>query len=105
MKVFYARIFDKQFKKLDRHIQKKVLQEIELLKADLTLGDPLTGDLRGLGSLHVKVGKAHYRVIYKLNKRKDKMLIIAVGPHKIYEWLKNYIRNVLRTSVERLFEI
>jgi hypothetical protein len=65
----------------------------------------MTGDLRGLGPLRVKIGRANYRVIYRVSKRKDKILIIAVCPHKIYEWVKNYIKNVLRASIERVIEI
>lgn len=104
MDIWYAPIFDKRFKKLPRKVQKKIIEEIKKLENDPEIGEPLIGDLKGIRSLHVKVDRTHYRVIYRISKRTNKIIVIVAGKHRIYDWIKHYLYNVLKTTVERAFE-
>lgn len=58
-------------KKLDKNIQKEILNKIETLRKNPRVGEPLRGYLKGLWRLRYN----QYRIIYKI---KDIELIIFV---------------------------
>ncbi len=81
----------------DRRIQAKIKERIEGLTTDPELqGKPLTEDLIGYRSLRA-VGQ-RYRIIYKVEKKKIIVVVVAVGIRKekskedIYQLAKKLIR-------------
>lgn len=58
-------------KKLDKNIQKNIINKIETLKENPRIGKPLSGDLAGLWRLRYD----KYRIVYEI---KDQQLIIFV---------------------------
>jgi mRNA-degrading endonuclease RelE of RelBE toxin-antitoxin system len=54
--------FDKQFRKLDRQIQRAILEELEILKDEPEYGDSLKGVLRDFRKLKIR----NFRVVYRL---------------------------------------
>lgn len=86
-KIFASKKFQKQFSKLPKHIQKQLNNEIEKLRNDVNIGEPLKKELEGLLSLHVK----NFRVIYSV---KENTIYLAVVGHRsrVYEDLKRYLK-------------
>ncbi|MBI4063826.1 MAG: type II toxin-antitoxin system RelE/ParE family toxin [Elusimicrobia bacterium] len=63
---------------LDRRIREKIAQRIDALAHDPEKqGKPLTGELSGLYSL--RAAGQRYRIIYRLEKNRIVVLIVAVG--------------------------
>lgn len=76
--------FGKQFKKLDRYIQKKIVEELEILKSNPEFGDALKGILSDFRRLRVH----DYRVIYRLHSTKTVAEVCFVDHRKrVYEEL------------------
>ena len=68
-------------KKIDKNSQKKILTQIEKLKANPRIGKPLTGNLRGLWRLR----QDNYRIIYKIKDQELIVYVINIGNRdKIY---------------------
>lgn len=65
----------------DRRVQNKILERIETLSHDPDKrGKPLTDELRGYWSLRA-VGQ-RYRIIYKIEKNRVEVIVIAIGLRK-----------------------
>ncbi len=81
----------------DRRIQSKIKERIDALATDPELqGKPLTEDLIGYRSLRA-VGQ-RYRIIYKVEKKKVIVIVVALGIRKdqgkedIYRLAKKLIK-------------
>lgn len=59
----FTKRFDKQFRKLDGQVQRDVLKEIENLRQNPEIGEPLKGILSDFLKFRVK----DYRVIYRVH--------------------------------------
>lgn len=77
MKVEFSDTASKQFKKLPKQKQQKVLDRIQKLKRDPYAGKKLKGVFEGLRSLKVWP----YRIIYRYLPQ-DKLLFINVIQHR-----------------------
>ncbi len=85
--------FVKQFKRLDRDVQKQVFKKIQSLKEDPYRYKPLKYPLGGC--FRLRVGK--YRVIYMPNEDTKKVFLIDVDlREKIYK--KDLLRFINRIS-------
>lgn len=76
-------VIEKDFKKLDDHQKKKIIQVIrkKLSKNPEQYGEPL----RGLYKNYQKLKIGEYRAIYRIIKDKILVLVIKVGIRKDYE--------------------
>lgn len=77
MRAEYSETARKQFKKLPKDKQIKVLKKISKLKNDPDAGKKLKGVFKGLRSLKVWP----YRIIYRYSSQ-DKLLFINVIQHR-----------------------
>jgi addiction module RelE/StbE family toxin len=78
----FTKRFDKQFRKLDKQVQRDILEEIEKLRRNPDLGEPLKGNLSGFSKLRVK----DYRVIYKPHSSENIMEFVFVEHRRhVYE--------------------
>lgn len=87
--ILASKKFQKQFSKLPKSVQRQLNKEIEKLRNDVNIGEPLKGDLEGLLSLHAK----DYRVIYSV---KEEKIYLAVVGHRsqVYDDLKRYLKRI-----------
>lgn len=60
---------------LDRSAQAMVVKRLQMIRADPTVGKPLTRGLRGCRSL--RVGNRDWRIVYIDND--DEVLVVAIG--------------------------
>jgi len=75
--ILVTRRFEKDFKRLNKESQKRVLERIKLLKANPFIGLPL----RTLPNYYrLRVGK--YRVIYKINEREHVIILLTIFRRK-----------------------
>jgi mRNA interferase RelE/StbE len=65
--------FLKRIKSLDREVQVRVLQEVNVLKTDPYTGKPLRGEWSGVYSLRI----GDYRVLYQI--RGNEVFLLVVG--------------------------
>lgn len=76
---------------------KKMLQAfrvaIEQIAADYTIGEPKTGDLRGIYGYDVYYDRTNYEISYRVEEVEDTVVIvIMVGTREnFYDALKRYI--------------
>ena len=88
-KVELSKRFQKQFRKLPREIQKKVMEEIELLKSNPKFGEKLKGVLSDIHKLRVH----DYRVAYKIHTSNETIEVFYVDHRKrIYQKLERLRR-------------
>ncbi len=69
---------EKAFRKLDRSIQKRVVEKIEQLQHNPQLGKPLGSELSGMWSL--RIGK--FRVLYTIDSGKLVILVLEIEHRK-----------------------
>jgi mRNA-degrading endonuclease RelE of RelBE toxin-antitoxin system len=62
--------------------QQKVIHLLKRLEKQPDLGQPLTGALSGLYSLHFSLSSGQARIIYTIIHDKFVILIIALGPRE-----------------------
>jgi len=73
---------ERDFKKLPRDIQSRIIKKLEELKLNPHFGIPLVGNLSGLWKLRV----GDYRIIYQIKNEELIILILKVGNRKnIYD--------------------
>ena len=70
--------FKKQFRKLDKHIQKRILEEIEVLKTNPEFGEKLKGGLSDIWRIRVH----DYRVAYKIHSSDETIEVFFVDHRK-----------------------
>jgi mRNA interferase RelE/StbE len=74
-----TRSFLKDLRKLDKADNRRILQTIELLKADPYVGKHLRGQLDGFRSLRV----GDFRVIYTVEESTGTVILRAVGHRSV----------------------
>lgn len=88
-KVELSKRFKKQLRKLPRQIQKKVMEEIELLKSNPEFGEKLKGVLSDIRRIRVH----NYRVAYKVHSSNETIDVFFVDHRKrVYQELKRLRR-------------
>ena len=88
-KVELSKRFQKQLRKLPRWIQKKVMEEIELLKSNPEFGEKLKGVLSDIRKIRVH----NYRVAYKVHSSNETIHVFFVDHRKrAYQELKRLRR-------------
>jgi len=88
-KVELSKRFKKQLRKLPRQIQKKVMEEIELLKSNPEFGEKLKGVLSDIRRIRVH----NYRVAYKVHSSNETIEVFFVDHRKrVYQELKRLRR-------------
>ena len=70
--------FQKQLRKLDKQIQRKILEEIELLRSNPEFGEKLKGSLSDIHKLRVH----DYRVAYKIHSSSETIEVFFVDHRK-----------------------
>ena len=74
-----TRSFLKDLRKLDKADNRRILQTIEVLKADPYIGKNLRGQLEGFRSLRV----GDFRVIYTVDESARVVMLRAVGRRSV----------------------
>ena len=77
-KVRRRKRFKKQLRKLDKQIQRRVIEEIELLKSNPEIGDELKGVLSDFRRIRI----GDYRLVYKVHSSQETVEIIFVDHRK-----------------------
>ena len=73
---------ERDLKKLDSSIQKRIIDKLFELKENPLLGIPLTGHLSGLRKLRI----GDYRAIYQIRNQELIILVVKIGHRKnVYE--------------------
>jgi len=88
-------VFKKDFKKIDRPDQRRILKTIrkKLATKPKEFGKPLRGELKGYWKL--RIGK--YRVIYEIEEEKILVYVIMVGYRRDEE---SYKKAIIRLSLK-----
>ena len=86
-KVVFTKRAVKDIKRLDNQLKKQTKLTIDKIAKNPLLGENLVGDLRGYHSIRIR---SQWRLIYKIDK--NKIIIIGVGPHQIYEIIKRRLK-------------
>ena len=77
-KIAITRKFDKKFSSLSKEMQLRVIEKIRILETKPDIGKPLKGKFKGLLSLRI----GDYRMIYRIDKKKTVIYIIAINHRK-----------------------
>ena len=84
--------FKKQFRKLDEQIQRKVIEEIELLKTNPEIGDKLKGVLSDFRRIRIH----DYRLVYQIRSSDEIVEVFFVDHRKrVYRELERLKREEL----------
>jgi len=73
--ISYSKKAEKQFLKLPKNQQKKILKRTKILKQNPFSGKKLKGEFKGLLSLKAWP----YRIIYQINKKTKTLFIITIN--------------------------
>ena len=83
--------FKKYVKKLPRHLQQVILDEVEDVLADPDIGELKRGDLAGFRVHKFTMNRQLTLMAYKAEN--DLLLLYQVGPHEnFYNNLKRYLK-------------
>ena len=81
-KIILSNKFDKTFSRLDKDIQKQIVERLIDLSKNPKTSKPLKGKFKGLRSL--RAGK--YRILYEIRENLLLIVVIAIGHRKkVYE--------------------
>ena len=91
--IFLSRKAEKQYKKLDLHISKKLKNKFKILEQYPYNGFALSGKYTGLRYLKVTHKRVEYRVVYDVYDESKEVLIIFLGTREnFYKELRRYLR-------------
>ena len=74
IKIIYSAKAGKQFLKLSKKQQEKILKKIKILKTNPFLGKKLKGEFKGLTSFKAWP----YRIIYQVSKKQKAILLVVI---------------------------
>ena len=77
-KVLFAKEASKNFRRLDRRLQKLAAKAMDRLAKNPKIGTPLLRELKGLWKLRF----SRYRIIYQIVERKLIVIVFDVGHRK-----------------------
>lgn len=89
---------DKELKKLkrtDKVLFNKLLEAIESIRIDPSIGDPKREDLAGISCVDVKHYRINYEIAYRieLDEHNNVVVVIMVGTREnFYSELKRYLK-------------
>ena len=91
-KVRLHKRFKKKLRKLDKQIQRKVIEEIEILKINPEIGDKLKGVLADFRRLRI----FDYRVVYRIHSSNGVVDVFFVDHRKrVYQEFERLVREEL----------
>lgn len=70
---------EKEFRKFPAQIRTILITETLRLAEQPKLGEQLKGKFRAFRSLHIKIARVHYRVVYEIIETQKKIHVHAVG--------------------------
>lgn len=73
------RVVEKDIKKLDAQVRKKIRDCFFQIASDPFVGKKLSGNLSSLWSYHFKHGKVEYRIIYEIFQEEIVVRVVLVG--------------------------
>jgi addiction module RelE/StbE family toxin len=90
----FATAVKKDLRKLDKALQHELhTVHFPALQQDPFQANPLSQELRGLWSYHIKHKGHPYRIVYEIDREARVVLVIMIGPRgRFYEALKRRIR-------------
>ncbi|HDJ66112.1 MAG TPA: type II toxin-antitoxin system RelE/ParE family toxin [Nitrososphaeria archaeon] len=77
-RILVTRRFERDFRKLDREIKRRVDSIIRRLETNPFLGKPLRGELKGKRSLRM----GDYRLIYVIDEKNRIIILLTIRPRK-----------------------
>lgn len=87
-----TKCFKKQFRKLDKQIQRKITEEIEILRTNPEIGDKLKGILFDFRRIRI----LDYRLVYRIHSSNGIIEVCFVDHRKrVYEKLERLRRKEL----------
>lgn len=91
--IYATKLFNKQLRKLEKQIQKKVNSEIENLKNDPQIGEKLKGILSDCWRIEIDT---KYRLVYRIHSSQNRIELIFIGLRKkVYKELERLRRKEL----------
>ncbi len=91
--IFLSRKAEKQYKKLDLYIRKKLKNKFKILEQNPYNGFTLSGKYTGLRYLKITHKRVEYRVVYDVYDKSREVLIIFLGTREnFYDELRRYFR-------------
>jgi mRNA-degrading endonuclease RelE of RelBE toxin-antitoxin system len=95
MEIFQMPPFKKYLKRLPRHFQQVVLDAVEDIVTNPTIGESKKGDLEGFRVYKFSMGRHLTLMAYKL--KDDSLVLYQAGPHEnFYRDLKKYLKETWR---------
>jgi len=95
MKILQMPPFKKYVKKLPRHFQLAVLDAVEEIVSNASIGESKRGDLEGFRVYKFSMGRQLTLLAYKLEN--DSLILYQAGPHEnFYRDLKKYLKETRR---------
>lgn len=85
----------KYLKKLtDKRLKALYREAIDRIRADHTVGEAKTGDLRGIYGYDIYYNKTNYELAYRVEYREDKIIVIILAGTRenFYDQLKRYMK-------------
>ncbi len=89
----------RSLRKLPPAVRKDLLEHIQNLAVNPTLGEPLKGTFRFLRSLHVVYQGTHYRIIYEVAEKAKEIHIHLAGSRESF--YKQLVRLRLKPSARK----
>lgn len=88
-------VIDKDFKKIDKKDRSVILKTIykKLSRSHKEYGTPLRYELKGLWKLKI----SDYRVVYKIENREVKVLVLKVGMRRDEEVYREMLNRLKKT--------
>jgi len=87
--ILAAKPFYRSAKKLPTQVIDCVEEELNQLAQNPHLGKPLTGEFKGVHSLHLKYKRTQYRIAYTINDNKQEILLHFVHSREnFYQYLR-----------------
>ena len=91
-KVRLRKRFKKQFRKLDKQIQRKVIEEIEILKTNPEIGDKLKGVLSKFRRIRIH----DYRLVYRIHSSNKTVEVFFIDHReRVYREFERLVRKEL----------
>ncbi len=88
----YHSAFAKDIKNFDKPLKLKLLNTIDKIALQPSIGEMLTGDLSGVYSYHFSYDKTQYRIAYIAQEDEVLIYFVSVGSREnFYDKLKNRI--------------
>jgi len=90
--VFLSKKAEKQYKKLDRHIQNRLKEKLLEMKENPCIGFILTGKHKGLRYVKTLHKRVEYRIVYDISENSSEVMVVFLGSREnFYKELIRYL--------------